>query len=110
MLFGTVDPMRIDVDKMQDRLDRLDHARVKESLDDVGFHSAVDLLSTYAGQAHDLYDWMSTAQINTDGNLRLQYLAGMSVNTYMATEILNGIVQHYRFPDEMFTGCARDFG
>jgi len=50
---------------------------------------------------------MEGAQINTDRNLRLQYLAGMSVNSYMATEILNGILRYYRFPEDIFTGSPQ---
>ena len=74
--FGQVEPTQFDVDKLQERLNRDDHARVKQSLAEVGFHSAVGLLATYAGQATDLQEWMRDAQINTDRNLRLQYLAG----------------------------------
>ena len=102
--FGQTGPTRIDVDKLQARLDRIDHAMVAQSLNDVGFHSAVDLLATYAGQATDLHEWMRDAQINTDRNLRLQYLAGMWLNSYRGTEILAGITKHYRFPENVFQG------
>ena len=34
--------------------------------------SAIALLSTYAGQASDLRSWLAGAEINRDGNLRLQ--------------------------------------
>ena len=50
MLYGQVEPTRIDVDELQARLDRPDYAEVKESLAEVGFHSAVELLATYAGR------------------------------------------------------------
>ena len=84
---------------MQETLNSPDYARVKESLMEVGFgadtenlrvetniwgDTAIALLSTYTGRASDLGDWMKNAQINTDRNLRLQYLAGMSVNSYIA--------------------------
>jgi spermidine synthase len=77
---------------------------VRQSLEDVGFHSAVELLATYAARASDLRKWMSDAQINTDRNLRLQYLAGMSLNTYEETEILNEITSTYQFPTNLFVG------
>src|SRR5207253_689306 len=51
VLFAKVEPTRFDLDLLQARLDRPDHARVKESLAAVGFRSAIDLLATYAGQA-----------------------------------------------------------
>ena len=47
---------------------------------------------------------MEGAQINTDRNLRLQYLAGMWFNSYIERDILNGIFEYYRFPDELFIG------
>ena len=80
---------------------------MKKSLADAGFLSAEDLLATYAGQAADMQDWMSVAQINTDANLRLQYLAGWSVNSFMGKEILNGIVQYQKFPDRLFQGSEK---
>jgi hypothetical protein len=35
------------------------------------------LMATYAGQARDLRPWLTDAEINTDRNLRLEYLAGL---------------------------------
>jgi spermidine synthase len=67
---------------------------------------AVDLLATFAGQAPQLRGWSYGAQINTDRNLRLQYLAGMWLNTFMETEILESILAYYRFPDGTFVGSA----
>jgi spermidine synthase len=104
VLFGQVEPTQIDVDKLQDRLNREDHALVKRSLQEVGFPTVFGLLATYAGQAQDLQAWMQDAQINTDRNLRLQYLAGMSLNYYMGSEIMAEIRQYYKFPDNLFLG------
>jgi spermidine synthase len=108
VLFGSLEPLRIDVDELQAWLDT--HAKVKTSLEEVGFGKAsgpglaVDLLATYAGQASDLGDWMRGAQINTDRNLRLQYLAGMWLNSRQATPIFKDILRYYRFPQEVFVG------
>jgi spermidine synthase len=120
VLFGQPGPTVIDVDQMQERLDRPDHQPVKESLHEVGFGSskvvstkfvqneaAIDLLATYAGQAQRLREWSHDAQINTDRNLRLQYLAGMWLNSYKAPETLISILEHYQFPDETFVGSRR---
>jgi len=104
VLFGQPDGTKIDLDKWQARLDRPDYDKVKESLADVGFHSANDLLATYAGRAEDLQEWMQGAEINWDKNLRLQYLAGMWLNNYNGTGLLAGITKHYKFPDAMFVG------
>ena len=106
VLFGQVQPTQFDVDQLQARLDRPDYAEVKASLEDVGFHNAVDLLATYAGRAADLHDWMKDAQINTDKNLRLQYLAGMALNNYKGAELLSGITRYYTFPENLFIGSG----
>ena len=105
VLFGQVEPTVIDVDKWQERLDRPENAAVKESLEEVGFHDAVDLLATYAARAADLGEWMSTAQINTDRNLRLQYLAGMSLNNYQETRHPQRDHPHLPFPQQFI--CRR---
>ena len=107
VLFGRAEDTQYDVDKLQELLDRPDYEKVKSSLADAGFPTAVDLLATYAGQPSDLTEWMSTAQINTDRNLRLQYLCGMALNTYMGTEILNGITKYYKFPKNLFAGSEQ---
>ena len=116
ILFGQVEPTVIDVDELQRRLDRPDHQLVKQSLREVGFgelerrrrwggtEEGIDLLATYAGQAPLLKEWSRGAQINTDRNLRLQYLAGMWLNSNMGERILSGILAHYRFPDQTFVG------
>jgi spermidine synthase len=117
ILFGRVEPTVINVDELQRRLDRPDYERVRQSLIEVGFGGletvidnmaardlAIDVLATYAGQAPALKEWLRGAQINTDRNLRLQYLAGMSLNANMGDESLPGILRHYRFPDQTFIG------
>ncbi len=107
VLFGRQDDEGIpqfNIDEMQARIDRPEYAMVKQSLSDYDFHSAVDLLATYAGSAPRLQAWMADAQINTDRNLRLQYLAGMWLNSYIGRDILSDILKHYEFPADMFTG------
>jgi spermidine synthase len=95
----------IDVDLVAERLARPEHARVAASLRDVGIHSAADLLGTYAGRRADLEDWLRGAALNTDRNLRLQYLAGAGLNLYRAEEIFRGMTAHgIAFPDELFVG------
>ena len=64
----------------------------------------IDLLASYAGQAPLLKEWMKGAQINTDRNLRLQYLAGMWLNSKMGEQIRTSILEHYHFPDQTFVG------
>ncbi len=111
VLFGRQDDdavPKFNIDEMQARIDRPSYAAVKQSLADYDFPNAVALLATYAGHAPALKTWMSDAQINTDRNLRLQYLAGMWLNSYIGREILSDILMHYRFPTEMFVGSPEN--
>ena len=73
----------------------------------LGMAIPIALLATYACLAADMKEWVENAQINTDRNLRLQYLAGMSVNSFMQTEILNGILKYYKFPEDVFIGSSQ---
>jgi spermidine synthase len=77
---------------------------VRTSLEEVGFGSAVDMLATYAGQAPDLAAWLRPAQINHDRDLRLQYLAGLSMVNNAASYILDDLLRYRRFPPELFSG------
>jgi spermidine synthase len=104
VLLGRTEPMKIDVDQLQQRLERPDHLDVAASLAEVKFASALDLLSTYAGQGPDLKDWLQDAQINTDRNLRLQYLAGLGLNAYQEGAIYNEMLSHYQYPEDLFLG------
>jgi spermidine synthase len=103
-LLGQLEPGKIDVDAMQMRLDRPDYARVVESLREVGLGSAVELLSTYAGQDADLKPWLQGAEINRDGNLRLQYMAGLAVNANAEQAIYNEMLRYRQFPLNLFGG------
>jgi spermidine synthase len=100
-LLGQVEAPRIDVDAIQQRLMRPDFANVAQSLRDVGFLSVLDLLATYAGQRQDLMPWLQGAAINRDGNLRLQYMAGLALNVSMENTIYTQILSYRRYPGNM---------
>jgi spermidine synthase len=102
VLLGQATATTIDVDALQDRLDRPDHVSVVQSLNEVKFYSAVDLLSTYAGQGPDLGPWLKDAVLNRDRNLRLQYLAGMGLESTQSTRIFNDMKAYRRFPEQLF--------
>jgi spermidine synthase len=104
VVLGKSEPLVIDPDVLQDRLKRADHERVKESLREVGLESAVLLLKTYAGQASDLRPWLDNAEINTDRNLRLQYLAGMELNKQRSGDIYREMVKYRQFPEDVIIG------
>jgi spermidine synthase len=96
VLLGQVEPTRLEVDVLQQRLDRPDHGRVCESLRQVELDSARRLLATYAAEGADLRPWLQNAQINRDRDLRLQYLAGMGLNSYQANAIYRALGLHRR--------------
>jgi spermidine synthase len=104
VLLGQSEPLEVDVETIQQRLNRPDHAQALQSLRDVGIRSAFSLAANYAGQARDLAPWLKNAQINHDRDLRLQYLAGLGLNNNQADLIYNQLSDFRRFPDEIFVG------
>ena len=77
---------------------------VAESLRQVGFSSVVQLMATYAGRAQDLHTWLADAHVNTDLDLRLQYMAGMGLNYNNAPAIKQQIGQFAQYPKDLFKG------
>jgi spermidine synthase len=104
VLLGQSDPKPIDVDALQNRLERPDYQNVVLSLRSVGFRSALDVLATYFGQASDLRPWLEGAQLNLDKNLRLQYLAGFEINADASADLYQALAAYRRFPVDLFTG------
>jgi spermidine synthase len=106
VMLGQVDPLKIDADEIQERLQRPDHTDALQSINEVDFETIVGLLGTYAGHAHDLQAWLQDAEINRDRNLRLQYLAGLQLDANRSIHILNQILAHRRFRESMITGSG----
>jgi spermidine synthase len=102
VLLGTVDPLRIDVKQIEDRLARVDYQPVVASMSEVGFPTLIDLVSTFSARATDLTGWMSDAVINRDRSLRLQYIAGEGLNVYESAAIYESMTGPRTFPEEMF--------
>ncbi len=104
VLMGQVEPSKIDVGAIEARLKRPEYAPIAQSLREVGFNSAVDLFATYGGRAADLQLWLKDASINHDRNLRLQYLAGLSLNQYVSGPIYAEILAYRKPPTDLFVG------
>ena len=104
VLVGQVEPTKIDIDEMEARLHRPEYAAMAQSLREIGFNSAIDLFSTFAGQASDFKGWLADAQINHDRNLRLQFLAGMGLNLYQSGPIYANMIASSRYPENIFMG------
>jgi spermidine synthase len=95
----------IDLTRLQRRLESSAYAPVAQSLRAVGFDSALDLLSTFAGDAESLAPWLDGAARNTDRNLKLQYLAGRGLNVLAAGDIYGALLGPTPgFPRGLFTG------
>jgi spermidine synthase len=106
VLVGRLDEKPINVDEWQAKLDRPEYARVKASLQQVGYNSVLDVLKTYTGRGKDLGPWIADAQINRDGNLRLQYLAGFGFNQYIGSAIRDSMMRHRTWPADLLVGSA----
>ncbi|HZL96193.1 MAG TPA: hypothetical protein VFB99_21230, partial [Vicinamibacterales bacterium] len=104
VLFGQVEAGKINVDMVQARLDDPANAAVAQSLREIGIFSAIDLFGTYAGRQSDMKNWLSDAIINTDRNLKLQYLAGLGLNLYQSDAIYKAMIREVKYPDELFEG------
>jgi spermidine synthase len=100
-VLGQVEDPKIDVEDVQRRLMSPEYAAVAQSMRDVGFNSVLDVLATYAGQRQDLMPWLEGAEINRDGNLRLQYMAGLALNDSLEGAIYTQILGYRRYPQNM---------
>jgi spermidine synthase len=105
VLLAKAGPMSFDVGGLQARLDRPDHDLAAASLRDVGIigaHSVADVFATYLGRDPDLQEWLAGAEINRDRNLRLQFLAGLALDSHQEVRIFDAILSYRRFPSELF--------
>jgi spermidine synthase len=110
VLFGQLEAGKIDVDRVQRRLDDPANAGIRKSLSEIGINSAVELFGTYAGRSSDMAAWLKDGVINTDRNLRLQYLAGLGLNLYNADVIYKAMIKDSRYPDDLFSGSEETLG
>jgi spermidine synthase len=106
VLLGRLEDSPVDIDRLQQRLDQPSYARVAASLAETGFHSAVDLMASYVGRAPELQAMLAGAALNEDLNLRLQYMAGLGVNSAEAPRLYREILGYRTFPEGMLTGGA----
>jgi spermidine synthase len=108
IILGQAESTKIDVEKLRERLDSGDYSQVRQSLREIEFNSAISLLATYAGRRRDLTEWLKDAEINRDRNMRLQYLAGMGLNSFQSEKIFDEIVSYRIFPEDLFIASEQD--
>jgi spermidine synthase len=104
VFMGQAEPLKIDLDEVQRRLDSPGYAPVAQSLRDIGVNSATDLFATYAGQQSDLGPWVIGAELNRDGDLKLQYLGGWGINSAMEDYLYRQMMSYRQPPSNIFTG------
>jgi spermidine synthase len=107
VLVGSIEPLHINVDAIQAKLASPEYARVAQSLREIGFNSAIELFSTFAGRASDLKPFLKNAAVNRDRNLRLQYLAGLGLNIYQAGPIYAEMITYRGDPGDLFVGSEQ---
>jgi spermidine synthase len=107
VFMGQMEPLHIDLDQVQQRVDREDFALVRDSLRDIGVGNLFDLFSSYAGGAADLGPWVAGAALNTDGDLRLSYLAGWGINSNLADNLYRQMLTYRKPPAGIFTGSPK---
>ncbi len=100
VMIGQVGAMKIDVDRLAARIER--NPRLAQSLADVDLGYLITLLAAYFGRGPDLAEWLEDAQINHERSLRLQYLAGFSVERYEELEIYRSMAAYRRYPEDLF--------
>jgi len=76
--------------------------RLAQSLADVDLGYMITLLAAYFGRKSDLAEWLEDAQINHERSLRLQYLAGFSVERRDELEIYRSMAAYRRYPADLF--------
>ncbi|HXR98654.1 MAG TPA: fused MFS/spermidine synthase [Terriglobales bacterium] len=104
VVMGQTTPLRINLDQVQERLNRPDYAPVARSLGEIGAGSAIGLFSTFAGTAQSLAPWTQGAPLNRDADLRLQYLGGWGINSTLEDVIWRQMLAYRRPPVEIFSG------
>jgi spermidine synthase len=104
MFAGRDEGMTIDADAIEANLNLPENQRVLEAMREMQWPAATDLFGHYAGRAEDLRGWLSDAQINTDANLRLGYLAALGRDSGMQSQLVidHDILGFYRYPEELF--------
>ena len=107
VFMGQAEPLKINLDEVQQRLERPDYAPVAESLREIEIASSMDLLTTFIAQRSDLAPWLEGAEINRDRDLRLQYLAGWGINSSLEDYLYRQLLSYRHPPRNLFEGSPQ---
>ncbi len=98
---SSTQPMSIDAQQIREKLAENDQLR--RSLAEVDVRSALDVLKSFAGQRQHVADWLEDYEPNLDRNLRLEYLAGLSLDSRNEYDIYAAMTAGVDFPENVFT-------
>jgi spermidine synthase len=104
VFMGQLEPLKVDLDRVQRRYDLPEHEPVRQSLRDIGVNNLFDLFSTYTGSAADLAPYVKGAAVNTDADLKLSYLAGWGINSNMEDYLYREMLRYRHMPTQVFSG------
>jgi hypothetical protein len=93
VMLGQAEPTVINVDELSQKIESAEYSQMAQSLRDIGFYSAPNLLATFAGRGEDLKGWTKDAIINQDKGLKL-HLSGLGLNLYKANDIYQHMVAY----------------
>ncbi len=99
---GSEQPLRIDVNEVQVRIDR--SPLLEASLREVKLGGAVSLLSTYGTSGRDMSAWLTNVPVNRDFSLKLEYISGLAINSHDADGIYAHMSANRTFPEQLFAG------
>jgi spermidine synthase len=108
VFMGQLVPLKIDLDTVQKRYSLPEHETVRQSLRDIGVMNLFDLFSSYTGSAADLAPYVKDAVINTDGDLKLSYLAGWGINSNLEDVLYKQMLRYRKTPTAVFTGSPEN--
>ena len=108
VFMGQLTPLKIDLDTVQRRYSLPEHETVRQSLRDIGVMNLFDLFSSYTGSAADLAPYVKDAVINTDGDLKLSYLAGWGINSNLEDVLYRQMLRYRKTPTAVFTGSPEN--
>jgi spermidine synthase len=104
VFMGQAEPLKIDLDAVQRRYDLPEHEGVRQSLRDIDVGNLFDLFSAYTGRAKELEPYVRGAAVNTDGDLKLSYLAGWGINSNLEDYLYRQMLKYRSLPLDVFTG------
>jgi spermidine synthase len=102
LLIGSNQPYTLNLNKIDELAGP--GSEIEESIHEIEFGSVDNMLSLYVANKEALKDWVVDAQINSDMNLRLEYLAGAAAYQNRREEIFRDIIAYRKWPKELFRG------